>query len=310
MTTAIVYHPDYLQHETGAHPEQPARALVIEHALRELTGAYQWLTPRPATATEIGYCHVAGHYDVVRQACENSWEALDEDTIICPKSLEVSLLATGGVLTAIDQVASRQADNAFVVVRPPGHHATPERAMGFCLFNNVAIGARYAQQQHNLERILIVDWDVHHGNGTQDIFYEDSSVCYFSLHQYPHYPGTGRATETGKGKGQGYTLNIPLPGGTSAPSYRQAFDEGLAKVVTKMRPDLILISAGFDSHKEDPLGQLRLDIEDFVWLTQRLKQLAADCGHGRVVSALEGGYNLRKLGEIAAAHVVALASEI
>src|ERR1051326_4031396 len=211
MTTAIIYHSDYLKHETGAHPERPERAAVIARAIEQradLATKLSWLLPREAAPEDILRCHQPGHLELVRKACEIDAGALDADTVISPASFQVSQYAAGGVLTAIDAVATQQAENAFVIVRPPGHHATPERAMGFCLFNNVAVGARYAQARHNLERILIVDWDVHHGNGTQDIFYQDNSIFYLSLHQFPHYPGSGRVSETGEGAGRGYTINV------------------------------------------------------------------------------------------------------
>lgn len=312
MATAIIYHPDYLKHETGAHPERPERASVIAKEIQKrdsIEHQYTWLTPRSAEREDILRCHVDYHYDLVRESCEKDLGELDPDTIISKESFQVSLMASGGVLTAIDAVVDNQVDNAFVIVRPPGHHATPTTPMGFCLFNNVAVGARYAQAKHNLERVLIVDWDVHHGNGTQDAFYSDSSVFYFSLHQYPHYPGTGKSSETGDGIGRGYTLNAPLFANTSARDYRNIFDEALKKILGKLKPDLILISAGFDSHKEDPLGQFMLDNQDFAWMTTRLKQVAANVGHGRVISVLEGGYNLQRLGSIAADHVEALADE-
>lgn len=310
MTTAIIYHPDYLKHETGAHPERPERASLIAQEIKQrdsIENRYVWLSPKACTREDITRCHSNKQYDLIYQACEKNLGALDSDTVISNESFRVSLLASGGVITAIDALMEGQIDNAFVIARPPGHHATPERPMGFCLFNNVAVGARYAQAKHNLEKVLIVDWDVHHGNGTQDIFYSDNSVFYFSLHQYPHYPGTGRTNETGENVGQGYTLNVPLPPMTSVKEYRYAFDEALKKILNKTKPDLILISAGFDSHREDPLGQLMLETEDFAWMTTRLKQTAQSLGHQRVISVLEGGYNLRNLGKIALGHVEALA---
>ncbi|KAF0248658.1 MAG: histone deacetylase superfamily protein [bacterium] len=312
MTTAIVYHPDYLKHETGAHPERPERAALIAQEIKErdLENRYVWLTPQACSQEDILRCHASNHYDLVHQACEKGLGALDADTIISKDSFQVSLMASGGVITAIDAVMDNQVDNAFVIVRPPGHHATPDRPMGFCLFNNVAVGARYAQTKCNLEQVLIVDWDVHHGNGTQDMFYLDNSVFYFSLHQYPHYPGTGRTNDAGEGNGQGYTFNAPLGAGTSAKDYRNVFDEALKKILSKTKPDLILISAGFDSHREDPLGQLMLENEDFAWMTTRLKQVAQSLGHQRVISVLEGGYNLKKLGKIAVTHVEALAENL
>jgi acetoin utilization deacetylase AcuC-like enzyme len=310
MPTAVIYDPVYLKHETGAHPERPERAAVIAREIERQEGLQQllrWIEPRAAGYEDILRCHIEAHYETVLKACEVNLDALDPDTVISPESFEVSRFAAGGVMTAIDAVVAQQARNAFVIVRPPGHHATPEKAMGFCLFNNVAIGARYAQEKHNLERILIIDWDVHHGNGTQDIFYEDSSVYYLSLHQFPHYPGTGRSSETGEGGGRGYTLNVPLAAGTPSRDYLAVFDDAMKKILSKLHPDLIIISAGFDSHRQDPLGGLMLETEDFVWLTDKIKQIAAEYCQGRIVSVLEGGYNLKVLGSIAAAHVEALA---
>lgn len=315
MTTAIIYHPDYLKHETGTHPERPERAMVIAHEIKNAANLQDrliWIDPRAADAPELLRCHTSAHYDQVQEACkldEEELGALDSDTIVSRASFDVSKYAAGGVLTAIDTVMNNEAENAFVIVRPPGHHATQQQPMGFCLFNNVAVGARYAQEIHNLERILIVDWDVHHGNGTQDIFYQDSSVFYLSLHQYPHYPGTGRSSETGTGRGMGYTLNTPLPGGTSAKAYRATFEDAMKQIIRRIHPDLVIISAGFDSHREDPLGGLMLENEDFAWMTKQLKHVAAQYSNGRVISVLEGGYNLRQLGHIATAHVQALADK-
>jgi acetoin utilization deacetylase AcuC-like enzyme len=323
MSTAVVYDPDYLKHRTvshperGAHPECAQRVAAIATELKAtaaLAPDLKWLKPRFATAADILRCHEETHYDFVVQTCEELADEelgfLDPDTAISRESLDVAALAAGGVLTAIDAVMAGDAQNAFVIARPPGHHATALQPMGFCLFNNVAIGARYAQAHHNLERILIVDWDVHHGNGTQDIFYNDSSVFFLSLHQFPYYPGSGRDTETGEGHGKGYTINVPLPAGVAVADYREAFATALQQITTKLHPDLILISAGFDSHREDPLGHFLLTEKDFIWMTQQLKDLAAKYGHQRVVSVLEGGYNLKRLGSIARAHVEALVAPL
>jgi acetoin utilization deacetylase AcuC-like enzyme len=228
------------------------------------------------------------------------------DTSITPNSWDVALQAAGGVLKAVDGVISDGARNAFCVVRPPGHHATPDRGMGFCLFNNVAIAARHAQRRHGIERVLIVDWDVHHGNGTQDIFYEDPSVFYFSTHQWPLYPGTGRADETGAGSGKGTTMNFPFPAGSGRREILGAMKDSLVPAMEKFRPGLVLISAGFDSRVGDLLGRFTLTDQDFIDLTHVVSEIAERHTQGRVVSMLEGGYNLDGLASAAAAHAGAL----
>lgn len=205
-------------------------------------------------------------------------------------------------MNAVDSVVNGQVRNAFCAVRPPGHHATPIRGMGFCIFNNIAIGARYAQRRHGLDRVLIVDWDVHHGNGTQDIFYEDDTVFFFSTHQSPWYPGTGDRSETGEGKGKGTTMNVPLPAG-SQEEVLAAFRQGLVQAADKFKPDMVMISAGFDSRRGDPLGQFRLTDEDFADLTRIMMDVAEKHAEGRIVSVLEGGYSLEGLGAGVVAHV-------
>jgi len=311
MTTALVYDPVFLDHDTRHHPENPDRLRVILSALKQDEGLWTKLnhcSPRPVSDEDIMRCHSYRLIEHVRDLCERGITFVDLDTAICPKSFDVARLAAGAAVVAIDQVFNGDADNAISLVRPPGHHATSSRAMGFCLFNNVAIAARYAQVHYGADRVLIIDWDVHHGNGTQEIFYRDPSVFYFSTHQYPYYPGTGGANERGLDKGEGTTLNIPLAEGTSRIVHGEAFLEGLASIEKAFPPDLIIISAGFDSRRGDPMGGLLLEDEDFVEMTKRVMDIADRDGAGRVISILEGGYNLDTLGETVRMHVEALSS--
>ncbi|MDH4100929.1 MAG: histone deacetylase [Nitrospirota bacterium] len=309
MATGVVYHPDCLLHDTGAHPETSGRLLAIL-AYLEKTGLRERLTfhePGPAQEEALLWCHTNRHVETVRQACEKGGRAyLDPDTPVVPESWQAALLAAGGVMDGLGRIMSGEWVNGMALVRPPGHHATPVRPMGFCLFNNVAIGARYLQKRHGLRRVAIIDWDVHHGNGTQDIFYDDPSVFYLSTHLAHHYPGTGRADETGSGDGRGATHNIPLPHGCDTATFFREIEAGF-RLVTAFNPEFILISAGFDSHRDDPLGGLSLTEADFARLTRMIMEIADSCCGGRVFSALEGGYNLSALSHSVAAHLEALA---
>lgn len=309
-TTGLVVSEAYTEHLTGqGHPEQPGRVTAILDRLNAdgLFGKAKVITPRLATDEEILRCHSPDYLRIVNEDVTEGLHRLSTgDTPISPRSLEIARLAAGGLLAAVDEVLVGRVRNAFAVVRPPGHHATPKKGMGFCLFNNVAIAARHAQKKHGVGRVLIADWDVHHGNGTQDIFYEDGTVLFFDTHQHPLYPGTGAASETGKGDGTGLTINCPFPAGSGRREIVGAFRERLVPAAEAFRPDLVLVSAGFDSRIDDPLGGFTLTDDDFAELTGIVKEIAATHCGGRLISTLEGGYSLTGLASAAASHVRAL----
>jgi acetoin utilization deacetylase AcuC-like enzyme len=262
------------------------------------------IPPRHAELKWIERIHGAAYIHRVEDYCRSGRAIIDSmDTGISSRSYDVSLLAAGGALAAADAIMEGRVGQAFAAARPPGHHALRDVAMGFCLFNNVAITARYLQERHGLERILIVDWDVHHGNGTQDLFYDDPSVFFFSIHQYPFYPGTGGAQETGVGEGAGFTLNAPMPAGAGNEPYQRVFDEVLGPRVLAFKPQFILISAGFDAHRDDPLGGMLVTEKGYARITDSVRTWAADLCRGRVLSLLEGGYDLRALGRSVESHL-------
>ncbi len=311
MKTAVIHHPIYEKHDTGpGHPEMPERYRVVIGALqedREFWDSLIEITPEKAQQGIVQATHTKDHFKRVESAFANGLDRLDSDTVISMQSFDASLYAAGGAIAAVDAVMKGEAKNAFVAVRPPGHHASAERAMGFCLFNNVAVAARYAQNKYKeIERVAIVDWDVHHGNGTQGIFYSDPTVFFFSMHQYPWYPGTGSRGETGQGKGLGTTLNVPIRAFTHAIDQTSTFEAAIENIDAATKLDMIFVSAGFDAHLTDPLGQLQLEDTDYVSMTKTLMQWANETCNGRIVSCLEGGYNLNTLGATVKAHVQTL----
>ena len=308
--TSLLLDSIYQQHDPGpGHPESVKRHVAITQALTDsgLVAKTQAIAPRAATLDELALCHDRSY---IAQAKEDVESGLDDlstgDTAICARSYDVAVQAVGGVLNAVDAVFAGKVKNAVCAVRPPGHHARPAQGMGFCLFNNIAIAARHAQQRHGAQKVAIVDWDVHHGNGTQDIFYEDGSVLFCSTHQSPLYPFTGHANETGSGKGQGCTLNLPFPARTGMSTIGAAFTDRLLPAIDAFKPDLIMISAGFDSRIDDPLGQFRLTDDDFVALTRLLLESAQTHCQSRLVSILEGGYNIQGLASAVTHHVQTL----
>ena len=309
MAVSLISDPVYLKHETGVHPENAKRLEAIISALdkdESLSNRLVRITPKPAHNEDIVRCHSEELVYHLESLCVRGETYVDVDTRISPESFEVAKLAAGAATTAVDAVMNQDGGRAFCAIRPPGHHATNTNAMGFCLFNNAAIGARYAQARYGVDRVLIIDWDVHHGNGTQDIFWSDPTVFYFSTHQYPHYPGTGAADERGGGRGEGTTLNIPLSMGTPARDHRQAFIDAMHQIERGFPPDLVIISAGFDSRRGDPLGGLMLEDADFSEMTKEVLRVAEKHASGRVIGLLEGGYNLELLGGSVKSHISAL----
>jgi acetoin utilization deacetylase AcuC-like enzyme len=295
MKVGLVYDSIYLEHDTGDHVENSQRLVTTISYLEEtrIKEKLTMLSPRPASMEELEMVHAPEYISSVKNKAERGGGWLDPDTVMCPKSYEVALYAAGGLLTAVEAAMKGEVDSAFALVRPPGHHALRGRAMGFCIFNNVAIAAKFALSSFNLDRVLIADFDVHHGNGTQDTFYADPQVLYFSTHEYPFYPGTGRMEEIGTGEGAGTTVNVPMAAGWGDEEYLRAFNEVLVPVARRFRPQLILVSAGFDPHWADQLAMMRVSITGFAQMVMILKKLAAELCQGRLIFTLEGGYNLR-----------------
>ena len=309
--TGLVFDPFFTLHDVEDGPDLPSRMGAIQAGL---VRAGIWdevvvIKPRDAVESEVCLVHSPTYFQQVRKDVLFGAGMLSTgDTEISEYSLEVTLKATGGVLEAVDAVMSGKAVNAFCAVRPPGHHATPVKGMGFCIFNHAAIAARYARKKFGVGKVLILDWDVHHGNGTQDAFYAEDAVLFFSTHQHPLYPGTGKRDETGMGRGLGYTINAPLPAGSGYAEILGEIETRLEPALQKFKPELIVISAGFDARKQDPLGDFTLEDEQFALLTRRVMEWAEDHSSGRIISVLEGGYNLQTLGGAVAAHVKTLAA--
>ncbi len=297
MSVGVVYDPIYLEHDTGQHVENAARLTEIMKRLEEasLMAKLVSIPPRAASMDELSAVHAPGYIPYVENFARKGGGWLDADTLLSPGSYNAAIYAAGGLIEAVDGVMRGEVDSAFALVRPPGHHATRWEAMGFCLFNNIAIAAKHALNSHGLERILIVDFDVHHGNGTQDTFYNDPGVLYFSTHQYPFYPGSGHFDEIGAGPGEGCTVNVPLPGWCGDSDYLSVFEEVLTPVARRFNPELVLVSAGYDAHWSDQIAGMQLSVTGFARMIGILKRLADELCHGRIVLALEGGYNLSAL---------------
>jgi acetoin utilization deacetylase AcuC-like enzyme len=297
--TALIADRRYLDHYAGRmHPERPERvAVMIEMAGRLGRPDLKLYAPRAASVAELELCHQADYIADVEQSATLDRSNFDLDTHASPATWQTARLAAGGVLTAVEAVIAGEAHNAFAAVRPPGHHALANRAMGFCFFNNVAIAAAALIANHALKRVMILDWDVHHGNGTQELFYASPQVLYMSLHQFPFYPGSGLLEEVGLGAGAGYTVNLPLPASFGDDEYLRAFDDLLMPIARQFKPEFILISSGFDCHFRDPLGGMRVTEGGFLAMARRMKRLAAECCGGRLVAVLEGGYDLKALAD-------------
>lgn len=308
MSTLLISHSACLNHLTGSgHPERPDRLRAVEEALSD--ERFQTLAREQAPMAEadvVALCHPEDYIQAIRDASPSEGDGmirLDADTVMSPGSLEAVLRAVGGGTLAVDEVMNQKASNAFVAVRPPGHHAETARPMGFCLFNSAAIAARYAQKRYGIERAAIVDFDVHHGNGSQDIFWADKTVMYCSTHEMPLYPGTGSLGERGE---YDTIVNAPLQAGDGGDAFREAFEVAILPRLREFKPEFLIISAGFDAHTRDPLANLNLVEADYTWVTKKLMDIADDSAQGRIVSMLEGGYDLQGLSRSAAAHVTAL----
>ena len=311
--TLLYTDPLFLKHDTGRHPERADRLRSITARLHR-AGLVERCTPGtypPLNEDVVRQVHAPTVVERVREAARRGGDWLDGDTFVSPDSFDVALAAAGACTAAVGAVLSGADRTALCLVRPPGHHATPAHSMGFCLFNNIALAARHAKAAHGLTRILVVDWDVHHGNGTQDVFYDDPAVMFFSIHRFGNgfYPGTGAADETGQGRGLGYTRNEPVRYGTPRDAYHGRFRNALHELADRIKPELVLLSAGFDAHRGDPIGSLGLETEDFAVLTREVREVAKVHAGGRLVSCLEGGYDLDALAESVEIHLTELLAD-
>jgi acetoin utilization deacetylase AcuC-like enzyme len=309
LPTAFIYHPDYLKHNSGQnHPENKDRLLgLVEHLEnKSLLSKMKKVEPYIPSLEWLEMVHEPQYIRMVEKLCQKGGAMLDPDTSVGPESYQIALLAVGGAMAGVDAVMQKKAKNAFCALRPPGHHAEKDRAMGFCIFNNVAVACKYAQKKFGVKKVLIIDWDVHHGNGTQNAFWIDPSVFYFSIHQYPFYPGTGSENEIGEKEGEGFTFNLPMFAGSGDLEYVEAFESILYPLAVKFSPDFIFISAGFDAHKDDPLAQINLSEAGYGRMTEVVTRLAAECCDNRLVSVLEGGYNSKSLASSVEEHLLVL----
>ena len=304
--TLLYTSEEFLEHDTGRHPERPERLVAIHRQLERSGLSGRCMRPKWKAVSPAGLslAHGAEYIESVRHFAQAGGGRIEADTVVSPASFEVAALAAGAVCDATSRVLNGEQQQALCLVRPPGHHALADAAMGFCLFNNIALAARLAIEQHQLNRVLIVDFDVHHGNGTQAIFWEDEQVGFFSMHRFPFYPGTGKLDETGAGRGLGTTCNLPIEFGESRQRVLQTFATELERFAAKQKPELVLLSAGFDAHREDPVGSLGLETEDFAELTDAVLDIAQAHAGGRVVSVLEGGYNTSRLAGCVELHLL------
>lgn len=303
--TILYFDPIFLEHNTGNHPENAGRINPVMRQLHfvGLDGECKQHVWQAASHERLQYVHKAEYVDSIKQFAAGGGGRIEADTVLSAKSYEAARMASGAVCDAVERVVKGEDKTAFCILRPPGHHALADNAMGFCLFNNIAVGARVARRELGVERVLIVDWDVHHGNGTQDMFYTDPTVGFLSMHRFPFYPGSGAANEIGEGEGRGATLNLPIEFGTSREKQLALFQKSLNEFADQIKPELIMISAGFDSHKADPIGSLGLESNDFEKLTQYVREVANKHAQGRIVSVLEGGYNPAALTECVEIHL-------